>query len=358
MADLPASRTAAAGRPDGAASQPDGDPRGPRKPAWLKVRAPVPGAFRATGAVLDDLRLHTVCDEARCPNKGECFSAGTATFLILGDVCTRDCGFCAVGSARAGGAAEGGGGGRAAGGGEADGTGENDLERTTGLGVPDPDEPARLAEAARRLGLAHVVITSVTRDDLADGGAGQFAAAIGAARSALPRATVEVLVSDFGGDGAALDCVLAARPDVLGHNLETVPRLYPRVRPQAVYERSLELLGRAAAARPRPLVKTGLMLGLGESAGEVVDVLRDCAGAGVDVVTLGQYLQPRVDRLPVERYATTGEFAALSKEGTGLGLRVLAGPFVRSSYHAAELLATRSPEPSAYGPRARVVSAP
>lgn len=291
-----------------------------RKPAWLKVKAPAAGAFRATAGVLGDLRLHTVCDEARCPNRGECFSAGTATFLILGDVCTRDCAFCAVEHAGPGPASP------------------------DGICAPDPGEPARLAEAAARLGLAHVVVTSVTRDDLEDGGAAQFAATIRALRAALPEATVEVLVPDFGGDRAALDRVLAARPDVLGHNLETVPRLYPEVRPRAAYERSLELLRRATRAQPRPLVKTGVMVGLGESVEEVADVLQDCAAAGVDVVTIGQYLQPRADCAPVARYVAPEEFAALEDEGARRGLRVVAGPFVRSSYHAAEVLSAGAGE--------------
>jgi len=287
-----------------------------RKPAWLKVRAPAAGAFRATGAVLDEWRVHTVCDEARCPNKGECFSAGTATFLILGDVCTRSCRFCAVEHATTGRAAEGG-----------------------AVGAPDLGEPARVAEVAARLGLRHVVVTSVTRDDLPDGGAGQFAATIRALREALPTATVEVLVPDFLGRRAALDCVLAARPDVLNHNLETVPRLYAGVRPQAAYGRSLELLGRAAAARPRPLVKTGLMVGLGETVDEVEGVLGDCVAAGVDVVTVGQYLRPRAGCLSVARYVTPDEFTALQAAGARRGLRVVAGPFVRSSYHAGEVYA-------------------
>ena len=192
-----------------------------RKPDWLKVKAPAPRQYRATGALLDELQLHTVCREARCPNKGECFAAGTATFLILGDVCTRRCAFCSVEHAA-------------------------HAARTAGCAL-DPDEPRRVAEAARRLGLRHVVVTSVTRDDLPDGGAGQFAAAIDAVRASVAGATVEVLVPDLGGDEAALDTVLAARPDVLDHNLETVPRLYRRVRPQADYARSLELLARAAA---------------------------------------------------------------------------------------------------------------
>jgi lipoyl synthase len=292
-----------------------------RKPAWLKVRPPAAGAFRATSGVLDDLGLHTVCDEARCPNKGECFSTGTATFLILGDVCTRSCGFCAVRHGAAG---------------FADTAGS---PAAAGARALDPDEPVRLAAAAARLGLAHVVVTSVTRDDLADGGAGQFAATIQALRATVPGATVEVLVPDFGGDRAALDCVLAALPDVLGHNLETVPRLYRRARPQAVYARSLELLRRAGTASPRPLVKTGLMVGLGERAGEVGEVLADCAAAGVDVVTIGQYLQPHAGCLPVERFVHPDEFAALEREGAALGVRVVAGPFVRSSYHAAEVVA-------------------
>ena len=311
-----------------------------RKPAWLKVRTPAAGAFRATAGVLADLRLHTVCDEARCPNRGECFSAGTATFLIIGDVCTRHCRFCAVG--------------HAPGRGEdkvlEDGAGAVRLRRqkmgeaadaATGLGAPDADEPARVAAAAERLGLRHVVVTSVTRDDLEDGGAAHFAATIAALRAALPQATVEVLVPDFGGDQGALDCVLAARPDVLNHNLETVPRLYSTARPEADYERSLELLRRAAAAQPRPLVKTGLMVGLGETAPEVSSVLRDAAAAGVDVITVGQYLRPREGCLPVARYVTPAEFGALEVEGRELGLRVVAGPFVRSSYHAADVLAGR-----------------
>ena len=211
-------------------------PAGPgRKPAWLKHKAPAPRQYRATGALLDELELHTVCREARCPNKGECYASGTATFLILGDVCTRACTFCAV---------EGEGKARPAGGtGEAAGQGSG----AAGVCALDEDEPRRVAEAARRLGLRHVVITSVTRDDLPDGGAAQFAAAIAAVRAAMPEATVEVLIPDLGGDEEALRAVLAARPDVLNHNLETVPRLYPQVRPQARYERSLELLARAAA---------------------------------------------------------------------------------------------------------------
>ncbi|HEX5643857.1 MAG TPA: lipoyl synthase [Thermoleophilia bacterium] len=320
----------------GPAAEPGGPPPSPgRKPAWLKHKAPEPRQYRATGALLDELDLHTVCREARCPNKGECYSSGTATFLILGDVCTRACAFCAV-----------------------EGEGKPAPRRRAAAAAPSPsgvcaldeDEPRRVAEAARRLGLRHVVITSVTRDDLPDGGAAQFAAAVAAVRAAVPAATVEVLVPDLGGDEAALRAVLAVRPDVLNHNLETVPRLYPRVRPQARYDRSLVLLARAAAwarsgsaaepagAPARPLVKTGLMVGLGESDDEVAAVLADAAAAGVDAVTVGQYLQPRAGCLPVARYASPEEFAAYRRRGEAFGLTVVAAPFVRSSYKAGELL--------------------
>jgi lipoyl synthase len=292
---------------------------GRRKPAWLKHKAPAPRQYRATGALLDELGLHTVCEEARCPNKGECFGSGTATFLILGDVCTRSCRFCSVEHACGG----------------------------AGLCGLDGGEPARVAEAAARLALRHVVVTSVTRDDLPDGGASHFAATVAAVRGAVPGATVEVLIPDLGGDEAALRAVLADRPDVLGHNLETVPRLYPQVRPQAVYRRSLELLRRTAVwARggtgpgsfARPLVKTGLMVGLGETAAEVAEVLTEAAAAGVDLVTIGQYLQPRRDCLPVTRYVEPSEFAAWERRGAELGLSVTAAPFVRSSYRAGEAL--------------------
>ncbi len=314
---------------------------GVRKPDWLKVRPPRPRAFRATARLLEDLSLHTVCDEARCPNKGECFSAGTATFLILGDVCTRACRFCAVGQGAAGG-----------------------RSRPDRPATPvDEDEPRRVAAAARRLGLGHVVVTSVTRDDLLDGGARQFAATIRALRAGSPPLTVEVLVPDFGGSEAALATVLNGRPDVLNHNLETVPRLHATVRPQAAYERSLALLRRAAiwaraaapdsaatakreadvpdvdgGSAPRPLVKTGLMVGLGETDAEVDAVLGDCVAAGVDLVTIGQYLQPAAGCLPVARYAAPARFAAWERSGATLGLRVRAAPFVRSSYRAGELL--------------------
>jgi len=318
-----------------------------RKPSWLKVKAPAPRQFRAICALLDELELHTVCREARCPNKGECYSSGTATFLILGDTCTRGCRFCSVAHAGAAPAVD-----------------ATDPSRaTTGFCPVDADEPRRVAEAARRLGLRHVVITSVTRDDLPDGGASGFAAAVEAVRARLPAATVEVLIPDLGGDEAPLAAVLAARPDVLNHNLETVPRLYREVRPQADYERSLQLLRRAAswardaasasstggpgrasappsvgAALARPLVKSGLMVGLGERTAEVEEALSDCAAAGVDAVTIGQYLQPDAGCLPVARYVEPAEFATYRKRGAALDLRVAAAPFVRSSYRAGELL--------------------
>ena len=284
------------------------------KPAWLRVRLPDPASFRATAGLLDELDLRTVCDGARCPNRGECFASGTAAFLILGDACTRACGFCAVG-------------------------------RSAGEpSPPDGDEPRRVAAAAGRLGLSHVVVTSVTRDDLPDGGAAHFTATVEALRAALPEASVELLVPDFRDRPAALETVLAARPDVLNHNLETVPRLYGEVRPGASYRRSLELL-RGAARRKGvggpALVKSGLMLGLGETADEVGAVLADCVAAGVDLVTVGQYLCPTAGCLPVVRYVPPEEFANLPPLGERLGLRVVAGPFVRSSYRAAESFAGR-----------------
>ena len=327
-------RADAPARAEGAPPRPDAPlPPPRRKPGWLIVRLPPARPYRATAALLQKLHLHTVCDEARCPNKGECFASGTATFLILGDECSRACGFCAV-------------------------------RHGSPNGAVDADEPRRVAEAARLLGLRHVVVTSVTRDDLPDGGATHYAATIRAVREAVAGAAVEVLVPDFGGDQGALATVLAERPDVLDHNLETVPRLYAEVRPQGGYARSLALLRRASAWarwpgaadarrrpetdaqrvgngvawRPRPLVKTGLMVGLHEAAGEVEAVLTDCATAGVDLVTIGQYLQPARGCRPVSRYVPPKEFDELERAGAALGLRVIAAPFVRSSYRAAETL--------------------
>lgn len=257
------------------------------------------------------LSLVTVCEEARCPNIHECWARErTATFMLMGDVCTRHCGFCAVGKGTPG---------------ELDG-----------------DEPGRVAEAAAELSLSHAVVTSVNRDDLLDGGGAHFAATIRAIRRRLPRCTVEVLIPDFCGDWAALEVVLAERPEILNHNTETVPRLYRRVRPEAKYERSLELLSRAAAARRPDLpmrVKSGLMVGLGEDYDEVVGTLSDLRRAGCDIATIGQYLQPYEKRLPVEKYYTPEEFDRLRREGEVLGFaHVESGPLVRSSYHARKAL--------------------
>ena len=283
-----------------------------RKPVWL--RRPLPPsdpAFSRIRSLLDDGRLHTVCQEARCPNRGECFSQGTAVFLILGDSCTRRCRFCAVPQGAP--------------------------------SPPDPDEPRRVAEAVVRMSLDYVVVTSVTRDDLADGGAGAFAETIRALRIRRPGIRIEVLIPDFRGDETALWTVLDARPDVLNHNLETVLRLYPEVRPEAVYARSLELLRRVGRNAPDVVVKSGLMLGLGERPDELETALKDLLTAGCRILTLGQYLQPRKDCLPVVRFVPSAEFDAWRKAALGMGFhRVAAGPLVRSSYHAEELDTQRS----------------
>jgi lipoic acid synthetase len=260
--------------------------------------------FRLKG-VLRGLSLNTVCEEARCPNVAECWGQGTATFMILGDVCTRACGFCAV---------------------------------KTGLPqYLDRDEPARVAEAVSAMGLAHAVVTSVNRDELRDGGASIFAATIQAIRSRCPETTIEVLIPDFKGSRESLETVLSAGPDVLNHNVETVPRLYKRVRPGASYAQSVELLGRVKELSPDTLSKTGMMLGLGEGADEVEAVMRELVSeAGVEVLTLGQYLQPTPEHLPVVRFVHPDEFLEFARRGTEMGFRhVEAGPLVRSSYHAA-----------------------
>lgn len=256
--------------------------------------------------MLDELRLNTVCRSAKCPNRGECYASGTATFMVLGESCTRNCRFCAVGASRP--------------------------------LPPDDGEPARIAEAASRMGLSHVVVTMVSRDDLDDGGAAHVAAVIEALRERLPAARVEVLVSDFGGDEAAVDAVVAARPDVFNHNVETAPRLYPEVRPQADYARSLRVLVRAHETVPDLPTKSGLMVGLGETPDEVEGVLRDLRHAGVDIVTIGQYLRPSSAHLPVAEFVTPQRFAAYAKFARSLGFAgVASAPFVRSSYHAAEV---------------------
>jgi len=278
------------------------------QPSWLWRRHSVESsaAVSRMERLLDDLSLHTVCQEAACPNLPECFGRETATFMIMGDTCTRDCRFCCIQHGRP--------------------------------AALDPDEPERVAEAAVRLGLNHVVVTSVTRDDLSDGGAGHFAATIEALRGRLREATLEVLIPDFGGSCAALQTVLDARPDVLNHNVETVPRLYRRVRPQADYARSLALLAWARDSAPEIVTKSGLMLGLGERVTEVLRVLDDLRRAGCDLLTLGQYLQPTDRQLPVTRYVPPKEFDGYEKRARSKGFAgVAAGPLVRSSYHARSL---------------------
>jgi lipoic acid synthetase len=277
-----------------------------RLPAWLRRPIAHSGEYRAVEGLLDELHLATVCQEAKCPNRGECYASGTATFLIAGDACTRGCRFCAV--------------------------------ETRAPQPLDDDEPARVAEAVARLGLRHAVVTMVTRDDLIDGAAGHVAATIAAIRRAAPEVAVEVLVGDFGGDEAAIDTVADARPDVFNHNLETVPRLYAEVRPGASFERSLRVLERARERVPEMPTKSGLMLGLGETHDEVVAVMLDLRAVGCDLLTLGQYLRPSAKHLPVAEFVTPEAFAALAREGRRLGFAgVASAPFVRSSYHAAEL---------------------
>jgi lipoic acid synthetase len=277
------------------------------KPHWLRRRLPNGPEYEQVRALIDKGRLHTVCQEAACPNQFECFSNHTATFLIMGDRCTRNCRFCNVESGR----------------------------------VPEPldaDEPARVAEAVEQLGLHYVVITSVTRDDLTDGGAGHFAATIHEIRKRRPDSVIEVLVPDFMGDATALRTVLDAGPDVLNHNIETVARLYPQVRPQAVYQRSLALLEAASRYRPAIPPKSGLMVGLGETLQEIRQTLSDLQQSGCRYLTIGQYLQPTTDHLPVRRYVTPEEFEQLGKIARGMGFEAVAsGPFVRSSYHAQEM---------------------
>lgn len=279
------------------------------RPAWIKARAPLGEGYERLQGLMRGLDLHTVCEEAHCPNLGECWNRGTATFMILGDVCTRACGFCAV---------------------------------KTGLPerAPDPREPERVAEAVARMGLRHAVITSVNRDDRRDGGAGSFVACIQAIRARLPGCAVEVLIPDFKGNWDALALVLAARPDVLNHNTETVPRLYRQVRPGARFERSLEVLRRSRAAGL--LTKSGVMVGLGEERDELEQCLRAIQAAGTQVLTLGQYLRPSPAHLPVSRYYTPEEFADWRSWALELGFaHVESGPLVRSSYHAEQHVPAR-----------------
>jgi lipoyl synthase len=287
-----------------------------KRPEWLKIRLVKDGSYREILELVDKKSLNTVCQEARCPNIFECWSVErTATFMLMGDVCTRHCGFCAV---------------------------------TQGAGAPlDPAEPLHVAEAVQTLGVAHAVVTSVNRDELADGGAEHFAATVREIRRLNPGVTIEVLIPDFLGDPSALETMLRARPEVLNHNTETVDRLYRRVRPDAIYERSLELLARASAFRdreaPAMLVKSGVMAGLGETMVELLGTLSDIRRAGTDVVTVGQYLQPHARRLPIEKYYTPEEFEDIRRKGEAMGFsHVEAGPLVRSSYHARRALAPGS----------------
>ena len=276
------------------------------RPPWLRVRFPGGPNHQELMRIMRTLDLHTVCESARCPNMGECWEHRTATFMILGNVCTRSCGFCSVPSGRP-------------------------------LGPADEDEPRRVAEAVERMGLQYAVVTSVNRDDEPDGGAHIFARTIEEIRRRVPGCKVEVLIPDFRGDWKALETVVAARPDVLNHNMETVPRLYRRVRKGAVYERSLELLRRARESAPGMPTKTGMMLGLGETREEVLEAMRDITAQGVAILTLGQYLQPTAEHVPVARYVPPEEFAEFRRAGLEMGFRhVESGPLVRSSYHAFE----------------------
>ncbi len=288
-------------------------PESTRRPEWLRVRLPSGQNYEDLKTLMRGKALHTVCEEARCPNMGECWAHRTATFMILGSVCTRSCGFCAVATGR-----------------------------PTAL---DWEEPRRVAEAVTQMGLRHVVVTSVNRDELHDGGATLFAATIRWIRRLNPECAVEVLTPDFKGSRDALKVVMDAKPNVFNHNIETVPRLYKRVRPQAVYERSLDVLTMARELRPETPVKTGFMLGLGETHEEIVATLRDLKEREIDIVTIGQYLRPTPDHLPIERYYTPVEFREYARIGKEMGLRhVESGPLVRSSYHAWDQLKAAAAE--------------
>lgn len=275
------------------------------KPPWIRVKAPSGGGYDETRGLMRGLSLNTVCEEAACPNIGECWGRKHAAVMILGDVCTRACAFCNV--------------------------------RTGRPAAPDPGEPARVAEAAARLGLAHIVITSVNRDDLADGGAGQFAACLARLRETSPMTTVEVLTPDFLNKEGALERLVAARPDVFNHNLETVPRLYPAVRPGGRYFHSLRLLDRVKEMKPEMFTKSGIMVGLGESRGEVLQVMDDLRSARVDFLTIGQYLRPTPRHAPVAEYVTPARFEDYARCAGAKGFALVSStPLTRSSFHAGE----------------------
>lgn len=278
---------------------------GAPKPKWIKAKAPAGENYARVRALMDRLELNTVCQSAHCPNIGECWHASTATFMILGNTCTRSCRFCAVDS-----------------------------------GCPalvDDEEPERVARAVQTLGLKHAVVTSVTRDDLADGGAGIFAQTILQIRNLTPTCSVEVLIPDLAGNWDALRIITDTRPDILNHNIETVPRLYGIIRPQAVYDRSIELLRRAKEMEPAMLTKSGIMVGVGESIPEVEQSMRDLQAVGCDILTIGQYLRPSINHAPIARYCTPEEFEHLKQSGLSMGFRhVESGPLVRSSYHASD----------------------
>ena len=290
------------------AINPDGDGSGATKPPWLRVKAPQRERIGAVADLLLDLKLNTVCQEASCPNMGECFAGGTATFLIMGPGCTRACPYC-------------------------------DIDFDKSVRALDASEPERLGEAVARLGLRHVVITSVNRDDLADGGASQFVACIEQVRQRSPLTTIELLIPDFCGNWDALAAVMAGAPEVLNHNIETVPRLYRQARPQGIYARSLELLQRVRQHWPRTYTKSGLMAGLGERDDEILAVMADLRRHQVDIVTIGQYLSPGPRHLPVNRFVTPEQFDSFRDHGEReLGfLQVVSTPLTRSSYHAGEV---------------------
>jgi len=281
--------------------EPSAEGRTGRLPPWFKVQAKTGPDYLDIKQTMDRLKLHTICEEARCPNRWECWNARTATFLILGDICTRRCHYCSVETGRP-------------------------------LAI-DLEEPRRVAEAVQALGLRHAVITSVNRDELEDGGAAIFAETIRLTRQLSPGCTIEVLIPDFEGNETALAIVCAERPEILNHNIETVRRLFPAIRPQGKYQRSIELLGRGKRSGMR--TKSGLILGMGETMDEAREVMRDLRSVGCDIMTIGQYLQPTREHLPVARYYDPNEFAVLKEEGRALGFtHVESGPLVRSSYHA------------------------